>query len=95
MKIAPGAVVDDGLLDVVIIEAESRRTLMRSLPKVYQGAHVDLPGVHVRRGRRVEVTASPQVSMGGDGEAVGRLPGLAQPPAVVEVLPEALTVLLA
>lgn len=95
MKIAPGAVVDDGLLDVVIIEAESRRTLMRCLPRVYQGAHVDLPGVHVLRGRRAEVTASPQVSMGGDGEPVGRLPGLAEPPAVVEVLPEALTVLLA
>jgi diacylglycerol kinase (ATP) len=94
MKIAPGAVVDDGMLDVVIIEAESRRRLMRSLPKVYQGAHVNMPGVHVRRGRRVEVTASPQVSMGGDGEPVGRLPGLAEPPAVVEVLPEALTVLL-
>jgi YegS/Rv2252/BmrU family lipid kinase len=94
MKIAPGAAVDDGLLDVVIIEAESRRTLMRSLPKVYQGAHVDLPGVHVRRGQRVEVTASPQVSMGGDGEPVGRLPGLSQPPAVVEVLPGALAVLL-
>lgn len=94
MKIAPGAVVDDGMLDVVIIEAESRRKLMRSLPKVYQGAHVNMPGVHVRRGRRVEVTASPQVSMGGDGEPVGRLPGLAEPPAVVEVLPEALTVLL-
>jgi YegS/Rv2252/BmrU family lipid kinase len=94
MKIAPGAVVDDGLLDVVIIEAESRRTLVRCLPRVYQGAHVDLPGVHVLRGRRVEVTASPQVSMGGDGEPVGRLPGLGEPPAVVEVLPEALTVLL-
>jgi YegS/Rv2252/BmrU family lipid kinase len=95
MKIAPGAVVDDGLLDVVIIEAESRRTLMRCLPRVYQGAHVDLPGVHVLRGRRAEVTASPQVSMGGDGEPAGRLPGLAEPPAVVEMLPEALTVLLA
>ena len=94
MKIAPNAVVDDGLLDVVIIEAESRRTLMRSLPRVYQGAHVNLPGVHVLRGRRAEVTASPRVSMGGDGEPVGRLPGLAEPPAVVEVLPGALTVLL-
>jgi len=93
MKIAPGAAVDDGLLDVVVIEAESRRKLMRSLPKVYQGAHVNLPGVHVRRGRRVEVTASPPVSMAGDGEPVGRLPGLAEPPAVVEVLPGALTVL--
>jgi YegS/Rv2252/BmrU family lipid kinase len=93
MKIAPGAVVDDGLLDVVIIEARSRRKLMQSLPKVYEGAHVNLPSVHVRRGRRVEVTASPQAPMGGDGEPVGRLPGLTQPPAVIEVLPEALTVL--
>jgi hypothetical protein len=41
----------------------------------------------------VEVTASPHVSMGGDGEPLGRLPGLAQPPAVVEVLHQALTVL--
>ena len=93
MKIAPRAVVDDGLLDVVIIEARSRRKLMQSLPKVYDGAHVNLASVHVRRGRRVEVTASPQAPMGGDGEPVGRLPGLTQPPAVIEVLPEALTVL--
>lgn len=93
MKIAPSAVVDDGLLDVVIIEARSRRKLMQSLPKVYDGAHVNLPSVHVRRGRRVEVTASPQAPMGGDGEPVGRVPGLTQPPAVIEVLPEALTVL--
>ncbi len=44
MKIAPDAAVDDGLLDVVVIEAASRLALMRSLPKVYDGAHVDLHG---------------------------------------------------
>ena len=37
MKIAPAAKVDDGLLDVVVIEAASKLALMRALPKVYDG----------------------------------------------------------
>ncbi|MEO9322583.1 diacylglycerol kinase family protein [Nocardioides sp. C4-1] len=94
MRIAPGAVVDDGLLDVVVIEAASKPALLRSLPKVYAGAHVDLDEVTVLRGRRVEVAADarPPVPVGGDGEPLGVLPGLALEPAVVEVLPGALAV---
>lgn len=95
MKIAPSAVVDDGLLEVVVIEAASRLSLMRSLPKVYDGAHVALPQVTVLRGRRVELAADPHgsVSVGGDGEALGVLPGLDDAPAVVEVLPGVLSVI--
>jgi diacylglycerol kinase (ATP) len=99
MKIAPAAVLDDGLLDVVVIEAASKLSLMRSLPKVYDGAHVDLPQVTVLRGRRVEVAADPTtrgasgVPVGGDGEPLGALPRRAGAPALVEVLPGALTVL--
>lgn len=93
MKIAPGASVTDGLLDVVVIEAASRRKLMQALPKVYDGAHVDLDAVHVLRGTRVELTATPVAPMGGDGEALGSVPALGSGPAVVEVLPGALTLL--
>jgi diacylglycerol kinase (ATP) len=95
MNIAPGASVDDGLLDVVVIEAASRWELIRSLPKVYDGRHVDLPEVTVLTGRRVEVAADARtpVPLGGDGEPLGVLPGLAAGPAVVEVLPGALSVL--
>ena len=99
MKIAPAAVLDDGLLDVVVIEAASKLSLMRSLPTVYDGAHVDLPQVTVLRGRRVEVAADPTargaagVPVGGDGEPLGALPGRAGAPALVEVLPGALSVL--
>ena len=57
MKIAPAAAVADGVLDVVVIEAASRLALMRSLPKVYDGGHVDLPEVTVLTGRRVELRA--------------------------------------
>ena len=57
MKIAPDAQVDDGLLDVVVIEAAGRLDLIRSLPKVYDGRHVALPEVTVLTGRRIELAA--------------------------------------
>ena len=97
MKIAPSAALDDGLLEVVIIEAASRLSLMRSLPKVYDGRHVSLPEVTMLRGRRIEIAAevagSAPVPVGGDGEPLGVLPGLDAQPAVVEVLPAALAVI--
>ncbi len=97
MKIAPDASLDDGLLEVVVIEAASKLELMRSLPKVYDGAHVDLPTVSVLRGKRIEIAAdcagSAGVPVGGDGEPLGALPGRGGAPAVVEVLPGALSVI--
>lgn len=94
MKIAPDATVDDGVLDVVVIEAAHKLALMRALPKVYDGEHVHLPQVTVLRGTRVEVAADARVPVpvGGDGEPLGVLPARAGEPAVVEVLPAALSV---
>ncbi len=96
MKVAPAAEVDDGLLDVVVIEATSKLALMRALPTVYDGSHVSRPEVTVLRGRRVEIRADGArgpVRVGGDGEPLGVVPGLADEPAVVEVLPGALSVI--
>ncbi|MDN4173223.1 diacylglycerol kinase family protein [Nocardioides sp. SOB77] len=98
MRIAPPASVTDGLLDVVVIEAASKAALVRALPKVYDGGHVDLPEVTVLSGRRVELAADPArsggspVPVGGDGEPLGLLPGLADDPLVVEVRPGAVAV---
>jgi diacylglycerol kinase (ATP) len=94
MKIAPGASLTDGLLDVVVIAAGSRGRLIRAMPKVYDGAHVSLSEVTVLRGRVIELSGTPSVPMGGDGEPVGRLPELGAVPARLEVLPGALRVLL-
>lgn len=95
MKIAPAASVEDGRLDVVVIEAASRVALMRSLPKVYDGSHVALPEVTVLTGTRVELrgTSRSAIPVGGDGEPLGPLPALDAAPATVEVLPGALAVL--
>ncbi len=95
MKIAPHATLDDGLLDVVVIEAAGRLDLMRSLPQVYDGRHVELDEVTVLTGRRVEISADARlpVPVGGDGEPLGVLPGRAGVPATVEILPDALSVI--
>ena len=84
----------DGLLDVVVIEAASRRALIRALPKVYDGGHVALAEVHVLRGRSVAVSGTPSVPMGGDGEPLGHLPASSDDPARIDVVPGALRILL-
>ncbi len=95
MQIAPPASVEDGLLDVVVIEAASRLALMRSLPKVYDGAHVALPEVTMLSGKVIELrgTSRAGIPVGGDGEPLGTLPMLDAAPATIEVVPGALSVI--
>jgi diacylglycerol kinase family enzyme len=95
MRIAPEARLDDGRLDVVVIEAASRLALVRALPLVYDGAHVELPEVTVLTGTEVELrgTAASPIPVGADGEPLGPLPGLTADPVRVRVLPGALAVL--
>ena len=94
MKIAPAALIDDGVLDVVVIEAASRLELLRALPTVYDGAHVDRSEVTVLTGKRVELhgDARQPIPLGGDGEPFGALPGTHEEPAVVEIQPGALSI---
>lgn len=96
MAIAPAAEVSDGELDVIVIEAASRSALIRSLPKVYDGGHVDLDEVTVLRGRRVTLAGShvggTPVPVGADGERLGDLPATGRSPLIVEVRPAAVRV---
>lgn len=87
MHIAPGAVLDDGLLDVVIVRAASKLRLIRSMPRLYAGTHVDLEGVVVRRGREVRLSSPRPVTAYGDGERLAPLP------LIVSVRPRTLSVL--
>ena len=74
MKIAPGASVTDGLLDVVVVRAASKLRLIRSMPKLYDGSHVDLDDVLVLQGREVRVSSAAPVTAYGDGERLAPLP---------------------
>ena len=43
LRIAEGALLDDGMLDVVVIKPMSRRSLVRTYPKLFKGTHVTHP----------------------------------------------------
>jgi len=74
MKIAPAASVTDGLLEVVVIRAAGKLTLIRNMPKLYDGSHVHLDEVLVLRGEDVRVTSANPVVAYGDGERLAPLP---------------------
>lgn len=86
LRIAEGAVLDDGLLDVCIINPVSKAKLVRVFPSLYRGTHVTLPEFERHLVREV-VLEAPDVVAYGDGERLGALP------TTVRVLPRALRVL--
>jgi diacylglycerol kinase family enzyme len=75
MYAAPDALLDDGLLEVVVVEAMSRRRFLADLlPKVFKGTHVRLPTVRVFRAKEVEISADRPFTMYADGDPIGDLP---------------------
>ena len=73
LRITEGALLDDGLLDVVVIRPMSRPGLVRAYPKLFRGTHVHLPEYEHHRVRSVTV-AAPGIVAYADGERIGALP---------------------
>ncbi len=88
MRLAPDALVTDGLLDLVTSAATGRLTFLSALPEVFRGTHVARPSVQVRPVRTVTLDADRPFRVFADGDPVGTLP------CTVTVRPEALRVLL-
>lgn len=70
VPIAPVARSDDGLLDVVLVRARDRGHMLRLLPAVYGGRHLDHPDFLHVRGRRVAIEGDGLIDA--DGELLGR-----------------------
>lgn len=87
MQLAPDAQLDDGLLDVVLIGAHSKRHFLRTMPKVFSGTHVNLPAVRVLRGRELHVDADRPLAVYADGDPIG------DTPVTIRVIPHAVRVL--
>jgi diacylglycerol kinase (ATP) len=89
MKIAPGASIVDGRLDLVLVRSVSRPVAARLFSLVYSGRHVEHPAVTVARTRWARISLDRELEMYGDGEAMLRV---GQEPLEVEALPGALNV---
>jgi diacylglycerol kinase (ATP) len=86
MKVCPDAKLDDGLLDVCVIQELPRRQFVMAFPKVFKGRHVQHPAVRMFRGTEVHIAADRPFLVYADGERVGHLP------ATFTLVPNALPV---
>jgi diacylglycerol kinase family enzyme len=94
MRVAPPAVVDDGLLDIVQMRHGSRLAFLRVLLRIRDGTHVTLPLISLDRGAAVTLTMDRAVPAAADGETLpGAGPLPAGTPLTARALPGALTVL--
>ena len=82
MLMAPRARIDDGLMDVVMVRALSRKNLLTSLPKIYTGQHLSMTQTLYVQGKTARITTpkGPKPLLP-DGEVIGKSPG------TIEVVP--------
>jgi YegS/Rv2252/BmrU family lipid kinase len=87
MWMAPDAALDDGLLDLVLVEHGPRLRFLRLLPTVFKGEHVNQPSVDVVRAAEVRISADRPFTMYADGDPIAELP------VTVRALPRAVRVI--
>lgn len=91
MRAAPGADLADGRFELLMVAALGRPALLSTLARLYSGAHIGMPGVTMRRARRVELSLNSEAGrpagLNLDGECLGVLPG------VFEILPGVLPII--
>jgi diacylglycerol kinase family enzyme len=93
MQVAPPAVIDDGVLDLVLMRNAAKLTFVRALMKIKDGSHVSLPQITLHRGADVTLTMSRDLPAAADGEPLAcATPLAAGTPLRIRVLPAALSV---
>ncbi|HOB09816.1 MAG TPA: diacylglycerol kinase family lipid kinase [Limnochordia bacterium] len=86
LMFAPQARYDDGMISVVIIKSVGRWELMRALPSVYSGKHVNHPSVEILQGKKVVIETEVPLIKSFDGDLHGMTPYAA------EIVPQAVSV---
>jgi diacylglycerol kinase (ATP) len=73
MRVTPNAILDDGLLDVMVVGRLSLFGFLKLFPRVFKGTHISDPRVSIHHARRVRIEADGVVAYA-DGERMGPLP---------------------
>ena len=89
MMFAPEARPDDGLIDLMLSCKLTRRTIIRELPRIHSGGHVNNPNVTLFKARRVRldpISAADALPVEADGNPRGHTP------AEFQIIPGALRI---
>lgn len=90
MQIAPDAVADDGLFDVVWVPAMARGEILWNLRRLYDGSLLQHPRVRHFRTARLSIAGTPGIPAEADGELIARS---ASSMLQFQILPRALRVI--
>lgn len=66
--VCPNAAVDDGILDVIVVEGIGRLTILGLIPKLLNGTHMNEPVVKMYRAQRVTLESKEPLVVEADGE---------------------------
>jgi diacylglycerol kinase (ATP) len=84
---APDALIDDGLLDVTLLNKLTRRRVLQCLPKIFKGTHGTMEEVETFRAKHLKIETAPAKMLTPDGQLMGSTP------IEVECIPSAIDVL--
>ena len=87
INITPTAVVDDGVLDVCVVQKINKLKLLLFFPSVLKGTHTRFSEVKLYRTKKISITSETPLPLLGDGEVLG------ETPVSLEVIPQALNII--
>jgi YegS/Rv2252/BmrU family lipid kinase len=69
-KITPEAILDDGLLEICLVEEMGRFKYLSIIPKVFKGTHASIKGIKFYRAKEVVIESSEPVLAQVSGEVI-------------------------
>lgn len=74
MRQTPKALPDDGLFDITVIKKISRREVIKSVRRLYDGSILEHPNIESYQGKDVKIDSDPLIHLEADGESLGHSP---------------------
>jgi len=71
---APNAKIDDGKLDIIILNKLSRINLLKTFTKIFSGEHVNTKFVETIQAKKITIETSKPKILSPDGELFGKTP---------------------
>lgn len=81
--LTPDAKIDDGLLDLCLVQNMPKRSIIKNLIKVYSGKHKEDPRVEMVRTKQITIRSDKGVAVHADGELLS----LNMKELAIEILP--------
>jgi YegS/Rv2252/BmrU family lipid kinase len=88
-RVCPEARADDGLLDLLLVNAVGRLEILQLVPKILRGTHAGDPRLRLLRAKRITIDSDEPLLVEADGEIASQDARRLD----IELLPGALTVL--